>query len=158
MMRDAFIPLLALASSGLDMPSSLQARDESMLAGVKRQAPRGTATVSLDQPLSTPAHLASGFIYGIPDNGVCHDYRRQLGPDPRRCQGRQGEPKGHTSSVPWSGDPVTTCGRLKSPSRLIRCCLPRRYRRLSNNVACPFYRRYLGAASVCLLVFQSRAE
>lgn len=33
----------------------------------KRQL--GTATVSLAQPSGTPSHLASGFIYGIPDNG-----------------------------------------------------------------------------------------
>ncbi|PVH80942.1 glycoside hydrolase family 39 protein [Cadophora sp. DSE1049] len=32
----------------------------------KRQL--GTATVSLAQPSGTPSHLASGFIYGIPDN------------------------------------------------------------------------------------------
>lgn len=34
---------------------------------VKRQL--GTATVSLAQPSGTPSQLASGFIYGIPDNG-----------------------------------------------------------------------------------------
>lgn len=35
---------------------------------VKRQL--GTATVSLAAPSGTPAYLASGFIYGIPDNGT----------------------------------------------------------------------------------------
>ncbi|KAH7071243.1 glycoside hydrolase superfamily [Paraphoma chrysanthemicola] len=30
----------------------------------------GTATVSLASPSGTPSHLASGFIYGIPDNGT----------------------------------------------------------------------------------------
>src|SRR5689334_18966432 len=30
----------------------------------------GTATVSLASPSGTPSRLASGFIYGIPDNGT----------------------------------------------------------------------------------------
>jgi hypothetical protein len=33
----------------------------------KRQAVSGTATVNLAVPQGTPAHRASGFLYGIPD-------------------------------------------------------------------------------------------
>jgi hypothetical protein len=33
----------------------------------KRQAALGTATVNLAVPQGTPAHRASGFLYGIPD-------------------------------------------------------------------------------------------
>ncbi|KAL2132891.1 hypothetical protein VTI74DRAFT_3169 [Chaetomium olivicolor] len=65
MVRLALVTLLALVSSGLSLPSPIQ---EGSLGEVdKRQARAGTATVSLSQPSSTPAHLASGFIYGIPD-------------------------------------------------------------------------------------------
>ena len=34
---------------------------------VERQAVLGTATVNLAVPQGTPSHLASGFLYGIPD-------------------------------------------------------------------------------------------
>lgn len=36
-------------------------------AVVDKRASSGTATVNLAVPQGTPSHLASGFIYGIPD-------------------------------------------------------------------------------------------
>ena len=69
MIRPALLPLLALVPSALSLPSSGQNGHLGLVDVAKRQARLGTATVSLSQPSGTPAHLASGFIYGIPDNG-----------------------------------------------------------------------------------------
>ncbi|KAK4139454.1 glycoside hydrolase family 39 protein [Dichotomopilus funicola] len=67
MPRLALVPLLALVASGLSLPSLVQGGSLGEQVA-KRQDRAGTATVSLSQASGTPAYLASGFIYGIPDN------------------------------------------------------------------------------------------
>jgi hypothetical protein len=46
----------------------------------KRQAASLTATVTLSSSLGTPSHLASGFIYGIPDtaNQIADSFYTQM--------------------------------------------------------------------------------
>lgn len=55
----------------------------------------GTATVRLAQPSGTPSQLASGFIYGIPDNGssvstqISDSFYRDIGFQSTRAGGAQ---------------------------------------------------------------------
>lgn len=48
---------------------------------VKRDTVQGTATVDLAAPSGAPSHLASGFLYGIPDrqNQVPDHFYRDMG-------------------------------------------------------------------------------
>lgn len=58
---------------------------------VQRQAVAGTATVNLKVPQGTPNHLASGFIYGIPDtaNQVPSHFYTDMGFKYTRAGGSQ---------------------------------------------------------------------
>ncbi|KAI8715895.1 hypothetical protein NCS52_01098400 [Fusarium sp. LHS14.1] len=49
--------------------SGLLATSVSSAALAPQKRASGTATVSLAEPSGTPSHLASGIIYGLPDNG-----------------------------------------------------------------------------------------
>ena len=48
---------------------------------VKRQEPKGTATINAEIPIGTPEHLASGFLYGIPvaQNQVPDHFYTEMG-------------------------------------------------------------------------------
>lgn len=57
----------------------------------KRQAVLGTATVNLAVPQGTPAHRASGFLYGIPDTAgqVPSNFYTDMGFNYARAGGSQ---------------------------------------------------------------------
>lgn len=62
--------LATLASASvIEQPASppLVTQPPSPVTVAKRQAASLTATVTLSSNIGTPSHLASGFIYGIPD-------------------------------------------------------------------------------------------
>lgn len=73
------LPLVAYVSATVIDHGSITAAP-TPTAVAKRQAASLTATVTLSSSLGTPSHLASGFIYGIPDtaNQIADSFYTQM--------------------------------------------------------------------------------